>query len=367
MTATIEVSLAGQSYAIRVGRGLLGAAGAGELAGFVSGRACALVSDERVGLLYFEAAGELLARAGAAAVHRIAFPPGEASKTLATVAGFYGECVRAGLDRTGVVVALGGGVTGDMAGFLAATYLRGVDLVQIPTSLLAMVDSAVGGKTGVDLPEGKNLIGAFKQPRRVLIDLDVLRTLAPRELRSGLAEVAKYGVALDARLFEYLEAHTGALLALDPAVLEHVVTRCCELKSAVVAEDELDLAGRRAVLNYGHTFGHALEQVTGFVGPTHGEAVAVGMMMAAELAAARQPGLRTLVARQESLWNALGLPTRAVGLDSPASIAAAMRTDKKAERGELRLILPSALGDCRLVRGVSEREVLAAIERRCAP
>lgn len=365
MATTIEVAIPGRGYRIEIASGPLGAAGAASLASFVRGRDCVLVTDERVGALYLDAARELLGAAGAAAVHALEFPAGERSKTLATLERLYAECARVGLDRSGRVVALGGGVAGDLAGFLAATWMRGVGLVQLPTSLLAQVDSSVGGKTGVDLAAGKNLVGAFHQPLHVLIDLATLRTLPERELRSGLAEVLKYGAALDAGFFAYLEEHVGELLALDSGTYEHVVARCCALKAGVVLADERDETGRRAVLNHGHTFGHAIEKVAGYGAWTHGEAVAAGMLMAAELAAARAPALRALLERQEALTGALGLPTRAEGLD-PRALLAAMRADKKAERGALNLVLPAALGDARLVRDVDEREALSALEARCA-
>ena len=360
----ITVAVPGHEYPILIGSGYFHDRQAPALAAMAAGRTCLLVTDSTVGPLYGDAAAALLAAAGAVRVGRAEIQAGEPSKTLETLAQLYGDAVRAGLDRRSLVAALGGGVVGDLAGFLAATYMRGVDFVQLPTSLVAQVDSAVGGKTGVDLPEGKNLVGAFKQPLAVLVDVAVLRTLPRRQLSCGLAEVVKYGVICDASLFAYLEAHIAQLMAADEPVYRVVVTRCCELKAAVAAADELDLAGRRAVLNYGHTFGHALEKLAEFEGLTHGEAVAVGMMMAAELAAARDASLADLVRRQESLLLALGLPVRARGW-SPTAVLAAMQTDKKYEHGRARLVLPQRLGQAALVEDVATAAIRDAIGRRC--
>jgi 3-dehydroquinate synthase len=216
----------------------------------------------------------------------------------------------------------------------------------------------------VDLPEGKNLVGAFKQPKHVLIDVDTLKTLPRRELLSGLAEVVKYGVILDEAFLTYMEAHVDDVLALDSEACAYAITRSCELKATVVLEDEHDLTGLRAVLNYGHTFGHALETLGGYNALTHGEGVAIGMMMAADLVAGRNSELVSLVERMEKLWSAFGLMTRATAFD-PQAVLAAMRSDKKYENGRTRLILPFKAGDCRLVKDVPEEEILAAIRGRC--
>ena len=277
---TIPVPIPGREYDITVGEGLFDALGDSPVKPFVDGRACLIVSDSNVAPLYGDACESLLRACGATEVHCTEFPAGEESKTLATVSTFYGTCVDRGLDRKSLIVALGGGVTGDMAGFLAATYMRGIDFIQIPTSLLAQVDSSVGGKTGVDLPEGKNLVGAFKQPLHVLIDVNTLKTLPRRELLSGLAEVVKYGVSLDEAFLSYLENHVDAIVGLDAEACAYAITRSCELKAEVVLKDEHDLTGLRAILNYGHTFGHALETLGGYNALTHGEGVAIGMLMA---------------------------------------------------------------------------------------
>ncbi len=257
-------------------------------------------------------------------------------------------------------------MVGDTAGFLAASYMRGIAYVQVPTSLVAQVDSAIGGKTGVDLPEGKNLVGAFYQPRHVLIDVKSLTTLPERQLRCGLAEVVKYGVILDAGFFAWLEENVAGLLAPDLDVYQRVVRRSCELKAEVVVADEREITGQRAILNYGHTFGHAVEKLSGYSRFTHGEGVSIGMAMAADLACILDddPSLRDLVRRQDALCQRLGLPIRVDAL-APGDILAAMRTDKKYQKGRNRLILPRRLGHVELVKDVDEAAVLQAIEGRC--
>jgi 3-dehydroquinate synthase len=256
--------------------------------------------------------------------------------------------VAQGADRETVVLALGGGVIGDLAGFVAATYMRGVDWLQIPTTLLAQVDSSVGGKVGINLAEGKNLIGAFWQPRGVLIDPEVLATLSEREYRAGLAEVIKYGAIADAKFLEYLEDHVLGIAARDAAVLTTVIARCCQLKAEVVADDERELSGRRAILNFGHTYGHALERVVGYGKILHGEAVAVGMLCAARLA--HRAGRLTAedVQRLAQLLGTLGLPTSFPAV-SPQDVMAAMHSDKKKRDSQVQLILPNRWGEVQMV------------------
>jgi 3-dehydroquinate synthase len=287
-------------------------------------------------------------------------PTGEAQKRLGTAALLYDRLADLKADRRALLVAVGGGVIGDVAGFVAATYNRGLPLLMVPTTLLAMVDSSVGGKVGVNHPKGKNLIGAFHQPAGVWIDTAFLNTLPDREYRSGLAEVVKYGVALDADFFAWLEENTAAVLAREPSAVRHVVARCCRLKADVVEQDEREETGLRAVLNYGHTFGHAFEAVGGYGAWLHGEAVAAGMVCAARLA--RRRGLlgADVVERQRRLLEALGLPTRP-GPWPPDDLVAAMRTDKKNVGGRLRFVLPSRLGAAGLVEGVTEDEVRSAL------
>ena len=253
-----------------------------------------------------------------------------------------------------------------MSGFLAASFMRGIDFVQFPTSLVAHVDSAIGGKTGIDLPEGKNLVGAFKQPKAVMVDVDCLQTLPPRQLSCGLAEVIKYGVILDADFFEFLEAHVNEMLAAEPATFSKIIQRSCELKAQVVLADEHDTSGQRAILNYGHTFGHAIEALQSYTGMTHGEAIAIGMMMAVDLMVAQEGDdeLKDLQKRQEALFKAVNLPVRVSGLEAEA-ILKAMQTDKKYEDGQCHLVLPFRCGEARLVRDVSEEQILKAIKGRC--
>ena len=275
---------------------------------------------------------------------RAVVPPGEASKSLDQAAQLYGQLAASRADRHTCVVAVGGGVVGDLAGFVAATYARGLSLLMIPTTLLAQVDSSVGGKVGVNHPAAKNLIGAFHQPAGVWIDLAHLRSLPERERRCGLAEVVKYGMILDADFFEFLEQNVEGLArgALDPT--RRAVARSCELKARVVAQDETEQTGLRAVLNFGHTIGHAIEKVAGFGGGyQHGEAVAVGMVAEARLARAMGRVGPDLVDRLTHLLNRLGLPVHAPGLD-PSALLAAMSLDKKNQGGQIRFVLPDRLG-----------------------
>ncbi len=367
MQKIVTVKTSSREYDITIARGLLPSQGPeGRLAAVVGGRRCLIVSDSNVAELYGPTTVATVQRAGAEHVGLEAFTAGEASKTLATVEEFYHLAVGHRLDRSSVVVGLGGGVTGDMAGFIAATYMRGIDFIQIPTSLLAMVDSSVGGKVGVDLPEGKNLIGAFYQPQAVLIDLNFLKTLPERELLCGLAEVVKYGVIMDAALFHLLSANVENLLARDPDIYAEVVARCCQLKAEVVAADEREESGRRALLNYGHTFGHALETLGGYnSGLNHGEAIAVGMGMAADLATAIGLAAPELVAEQDTLLRRLGLPVR-IRQDNctPEAVIEAMGRDKKVRNGRLKLVLPYAIGRAQIVADVKAADINLAIGGR---
>ena len=331
---TIIVELGERSYPILIGRGLLG--GAYDLGAHVRGRDCLVVTNETVGPLYLDALSRCLEGKHVGAVE---LQDGEKYKTLAAVESVLDELVAMGANRDTTVIALGGGVVGDTAGFAAACYMRGVDFVQVPTTLLAQVDSSVGGKTGVNHPQGKNLIGAFHQPRVVLIDTDTLGTLPDRELKAGIAEVIKHGAIADAGFFAWLEENMAALLARDPAALAHAVGRSCEIKAAVVAADERE-QGRRAILNFGHTFGHAIEHCLGYGEWLHGEAVAAGMVMAAELSGIDAAGctrLRDLVA-------AAGLPTAPPPVGS-ARLRAAMGLDKKVMGKQLRFVLLDRLGE----------------------
>ncbi len=339
-----------------------------DLRQLAGGRHCLIITDSIVAPLYAARCEALLNSAGAAKVATVSFPAGEQNKTLETLAALYAGGIEHGIDRGSLVIALGGGVVGDTAGFFAATFMRGVDYLQIPTTLLAQVDSSVGGKTAVDLPQGKNLVGAFYQPKLVLVDVESLASLPPRQLRCGLAEVVKYGCIMDAGFFAFLEARVEGLLGLDSGLYEEVTCRCCELKAQVVLEDERETTGRRAILNYGHTFGHALEMLAGYSALTHGEAIAIGMGMAVDLAILRgaTAELETMRERQDALFAALGLPIRATGGNySPEQVLTAMRTDKKYAQGKSRLILPSRMGEVKLVKDVPDDEVLSAIGGRC--
>lgn len=340
MATTIDVKLGERSYPIHIGRAL-------SLASFLESAPATrilMISDSNVDPLHGNACQKKLESRGGDVI-RTVIPAGEATKSLKWVETLYSKAAEAGLDRSGVIVALGGGMTGDLAGFVAATYLRGVRFVQVPTSLLAMVDSSVGGKTGINLEQGKNLVGAFYQPVEVDADLDLLATLPEREYRSGLAEIVKYGVIWDASFFHLLEKHADALLARDPVWLEKVVARCCEIKAEVVAMDEREM-GPRAILNFGHTLGHAIEKVDGYGRWLHGEAVAMGMHYAARLSTAVCGFPEEEANRVVGLMERLGLPVRAASgaaLDWPA-LRDAMMSDKKTLRKRPRFVLAKRLG-----------------------
>lgn len=322
-----------------------------------------LVSDKKVAALYLDSAVEGM-KSGGADVHTEILPTGERHKNFRA----YGRLIRklAGLDdaRDLVVAALGGGVVGDAAGFAAATYRRGIPLIQIPTTLLACVDSSVGGKTAIDLPEGKNLVGAFHQPRAVLADLDALSTLPSRELRAGMAEVIKYGFIMDSKFTARLEKKMDTLLELDPGELARIVKRCCELKAKVVKADERDTKGARAILNFGHTFAHAIETACGYSRYRHGEAVGAGMVCAAELSERTGMLEKGGARRVEELVAAAGLPVEIDGADA-AGLVRLMQRDKKTLGGKLRFVLLDEIGSARLVPDVPERDVRAVLKKRC--
>ena len=333
-TRSITVELGERSYPIFIGNGLLG--GGFDLSAHVRGPDCLVVTNETVEPLYLDA---LMTDLTGKQVRAISLPDGEAYKTLETVEDILDTLVENGANRDTTVVALGGGVVGDIAGFAAACYMRGVDFVQVPTTLLAQVDSSVGGKTGVNHASGKNLIGGFHQPRAVLIDTDTLRTLPERELKAGLAEVIKYGAIVDADFFAWIEDNLEALIARDAEALAAAIRRACELKAAIVAEDERE-SGRRAILNFGHTFGHAIEHCQGYGEWLHGEAVAAGMVMAARLSMDDA----ALAGRIERLLGRAGLPTRPPAI-AAAKFMAAMGMDKKVPQKQLRFVLLRSLGD----------------------
>jgi len=294
---------------------------------------------------------------------KFVFPAGEKYKTLDTVADICRAAVAKGLDRKSIIIALGGGVCGDMAGFAAAVYMRGIDFIQIPTTLLAMVDSSVGGKTGVDLPEGKNLVGAFWQPKLVLIDPETLKTLPAAEVRNGLAEVVKYGMIYDWEFFQLLENNIAALTDLDMAFYSEIIQRCCEIKADVVAQDERE-GGLRAILNYGHTFGHAVEMLSNFE-IAHGAAVSTGMAVAAKLGVMTGRISKVYAERQNALLEKLGLPTRIPSGYDPEKIYGAMLHDKKTLDSKVKLILPSGAGAVSIVDDIKRDLIIQAIGNCC--
>lgn len=331
---TINVALDDRSYPIVIGRGLLdGGFGLGE---YVHGADCLVVSNETVAPLYVD---KLLPNLAGCEIAHINLPDGESFKTVATMQKILDKLVASGANRDTTVIALGGGVVGDIAGFAAACYMRGVAYIQVPTTLLAQVDSSVGGKTGVNHEKGKNLIGAFHQPQVVLIDTDTLNSLPVRELKAGLAEVIKYGAICDRDFFAWLESNMGSLLEKDPEALAYAIQRSCELKAEVVAQDERE-SGRRAILNFGHTFGHAIEHCLGYGQWLHGEAVAAGMVMAAELSGIAAADC----ARLSELITAAGLPTQAPAIASEHWLDA-MGMDKKVRQKQLRFVLLRSLGE----------------------
>ena len=357
---TVDVSLAERSYPIEIGSGVLDRI-AQSLTRSARVTRAVLITDEIVGPLYAQAIKETL-NSGGIEADIIQVPAGEKSKSAEQAQLLWQQMLDLGADRRSVVVAVGGGVVGDLAGFVAATYGLGIGFFQVPTTLLAQVDSSVGGKVGINLPGAKNMVGAFWQPIGVLIDIDVLATLPSREYRAGLAEVVKYGVILDEEFFAYLQQHVQQINDRDPAVLAQIVARCCELKAEIVQEDERELTGRRSVLNYGHTFCHAIEAATEYGTFLHGEAVAIGMLCASRLAE-RMGRIQVETTQvQEDLLTALGLAVKVpANLDSDHLIEL-MQRDKKVEHGHLRYVLPSRMGEVELVDDIRPDDARAAIE-----
>lgn len=354
----LTIELGDRSYPIHVGAGLLADRACLD-ASLPPGGLC-VVSNPTVAGLYLERVRQTLS-------HRrlieCLVPDGEQFKTLATVERILDALVEGRVHRDGGVLALGGGVIGDMAGFAAACYQRGVACIQLPTTLLAQVDSSVGGKTAVNHAGGKNLIGAFHQPRAVIADTDVLSTLPRRERVAGLAEVIKYGLLADAPFFAWLEQRIGDLLDGHPGALQHAIHRSCAIKASIVAEDERETTGRRALLNLGHTFGHAVEAATGYGTWLHGEAVGVGLLLAADLSARLGRVSAADVSRIEALLGRAGLPTRLPEV-APARLLDLMRMDKKVADGRLTLIVLDAIGTAAQRRDVDESQVLATLAAR---
>ena len=363
---TVPVDLGARSYQIEIGSGALSFAGeifaAWPGLNALQGLRMLLIADEAL----LQSHAKTLQDSLSGRVDEIQLatvPSGEASKSWGQTQKLYDALVEMSADRRTVVVAVGGGVTGDLAGFVAATYARGLRFIQVPTTLLSMVDSSVGGKTGINHPRGKNLIGAFHQPVGVLIDPGTLNTLPDREYRAGLAEVVKYGVILDGVFFEYLEQHVAELNSREPGVMNHVIARSCELKAEVVREDEFETTGLRAVLNYGHTFGHAFEALAGYGELLHGEAVSIGMICASRLAEKLGRVSADVTQRQLQLLKALHLPTEVPTAlqGQPDAILRCMMLDKKTESRELRFVLPDRLGHVETVRGVTADLALSVL------
>jgi len=361
----VEIRLQDRSYAMLISEAL---GTHGSLPADLPPGSCAVVvTNETVQPLYGAALAEALAHCYPA-VRTVILPDGEAHKDWPTLNLIFDALLTHGCDRKTVLYALGGGVIGDMTGFAAACYMRGVPFVQVPTTLLAQVDSSVGGKTAINHPLGKNMIGAFYQPRLVLCDLATLDTLPDRELSAGLAEVIKYGPIADMAFFGWLEAHMDAVRARERTALAHVVRRCCEIKADVVAQDERE-TGLRAILNFGHTFGHAIETGLGYGVWLHGEGVAVGMVMAAELSLRLGMVDWEFVRRLRSLIERAGLPTQGPmldGGDNAGRYLELMRVDKKAEAGEIRFVLIDGPGRA-VVRSAPDALVREVIDACCGP
>lgn len=354
----ISVELGERSYSIAIGSNCLDGIG-GELTAFGLSPKIAVVSNPTVYALYGERVADSLRKAGFELL-TVTIPDGEQFKTLSTLNHIYDELLKFRLDRKSALVALGGGVVGDITGFAASTYMRGIAYVQVPTTLLAQVDSSVGGKTGVDHELGKNMIGAFWQPSLVWIDVETLTTLPERELLAGLAEVIKYGVIYDEHLFGFLEAEKERIVNLDRSALIHIIKRSCEIKADVVSKDERE-SGLRAILNYGHTIGHAIETVTKYRRFLHGEAVAIGMHLEALLAGKLGLISGDQAARIKNLIESYGLSSEKPPDMKMQSIILSMQLDKKAVAGELKFVLPTKIGAVEICRGVTDtavREVL---------
>lgn len=365
MGSVIDVNLPQQPYGIVIAA--QGLDQLGELLnGLNLGNKVLLVSNPSIFKHYGERVRASLTSSGFE-VHSCTIPAGERYKTLNTVQKIYDAALENRLERSSIMVALGGGVIGDMTGFAAATWLRGINFVQVPTTLLSMVDASIGGKTGVNHPQGKNLIGAFHQPRLVLIDPQVLNTLPVREFRAGMAEVIKYGIIWDADLFTQMEKskRLDQLRYLPADLLQAILQRSCQAKADVVSKDEKE-AGLRAILNYGHTIGHAIESLTGYRLVNHGEAVAIGMVAAGQLAAELNMWTRDDAKRQDALIQKAGLPTQLpAGVDIEA-IVDALQTDKKVKAGKVRFILPTQIGTVTITDQVPSDTITQVLQQMSA-
>lgn len=354
---TIQVGLGVRSYPITIGSGVMAQIGTSLQAANIAKR-YGIISDDRVSALYGEQIRRSLQQAGISS-ELIVFDNGEASKHLQTIGTLASELAALGFDRGDSLLALGGGVVGDITGFLASIYMRGIPFVQVPTSLLAQVDSSVGGKTGVDIPEGKNLIGTFYQPKAVYIDTDVLKTLPVEEFLSGMAEVIKYGASIDANFFIWLGENREAILALEPAAIVPMIRRCCEFKASVVEQDERE-GGLRRILNFGHTIGHAVEAASGYQ-LIHGYAVAIGMRAVAELAVRCGYADKGVAAMILELLRQYRLPTEIpTGLDRDA-LRRYLQADKKTIGGRVFFVMPEAIGKVRITDQVQDADLDAVL------
>jgi len=361
--SVVSVSLGPDSYDLHVESGILDKVG-GRLVDLLGRRRIAVITDDNVRRHYAASVLSNLKEAGHDA-DLVTITPGEKQKNLRTAEKLYDRFFDLRMDRHSIVVALGGGVVGDLAGFVAATFMRGIGFVQLPTSLVAQVDSSIGGKTGVDRPQGKNTVGCFYQPKAVYIDPPVLRTLPREEFAAGMAEVIKHGIIADADLFTYLETHVDDVLALKDEALEMIIRRSCEIKADVVTRDEKE-EGLRSILNFGHTFGHAIEAATGYRTYRHGEAVAIGMVMACELGVTLGMFSRENTERVRALIEKYGLPES----DDKADPTRAMRLlshDKKAQRGRPKLILPTDIGQVVTRTDIAEDAIATLFEQKQRP
>lgn len=357
MEQAIQVGLGERSYPIIIGAEIMGRVGSDLRARGLAKR-YGIISDDRVAGLYGDRLRQVFRQSGLAC-DLITFPQGEASKNLRTIAALASTLAERGFDRKDALVALGGGVTGDITGFLASVYMRGIPFVQVPTSLLAQVDSSVGGKTGVDIPQGKNLIGTFYQPRAVYIDSGVLQTLPRDEFLGGMAEVIKYGASIDADFFAWLAENRDAILALDSSCIIPMIRRCCEMKAAVVEQDERE-GGLRRILNFGHTIGHAVEAASGYT-LIHGFAVAIGMRAVAELAVRCGVAGPEVALAIKRLLEAYGLPTSIPDDFDRQSLRTYLQTDKKTVGGRVFFVLPEQLGRVRITDQVADVDVDAVL------
>jgi len=356
----VNVPLGTRSYEIRIGPGLLRDLGR-HCAKLKLGNRCAVISDQHVAPRFAKAVQASLKKAGFESV-LITVAAGETSKSMKVVEQCYDALAKHRLERKSFIVALGGGVVGDLAGFVAATYLRGIAFVQVPTTLLSQVDSSVGGKVGVNLKAGKNLVGAFHQPRLVLCDLDTLRTLPMREFRAGLAEVIKYGIIEDAALFDRLERELPKILKRDPKILTEVIARCCEIKADVVRQDE-DEKWLRAILNFGHTIGHAIENISGYGKYLHGEAISMGQVAAALISAMMLRLSKDEANRISMILGRAGLPTTMpLNASQRKKLLAAMRLDKKVVGGEVKFVLAERIGKVVWGQSVPESMIQLAFD-----